>query len=89
MTEYEFIQEVKRNLRAARKDAGMTMTDVYKSTNLSYPTINKAFKRGDRTNVTLLTLKELCDAMKVSMKSVLDTPALNEQINISNARTSR
>ena len=89
MTEYEFIQRVKRKLRMARTDSEKKLIDIYKSTNLSYPTVCKAFVRGDRSNISLITLKQLCDAMDVSIGSLLDAPELNEKMEINNKRTER
>ena len=89
MTEHEFIQMVKRRLRLARADSGEKMKDIYKNTNLSYPTVCKSFERGDCTNISLLTLNQLCDAIGVTMASLLDTPGLNEKMEINNKRTER
>lgn len=89
MTEYEFTQRVKRQLRIARTDSGMKMLDIYRNTNLSYPTVCTAFQRGSRKNITLNTLKQLCDAMGVSLVSVLNASELNEKMEINNARVGR
>lgn len=89
MTEYEFIQRVKRKLRMARTDSEKKMIDIYKSTDLSYPTICKSFERGDTTNITLITLKQLCDAMDVSLASIFSSPELTEKMEVNNKRAGR
>lgn len=89
MTEHEFTQRVKRRLREAKINKGLFITQIYKSTDLSYPTVSRSFTRGDKTNISLLTLKELCDAMSVSLSSLLDSPDIDEKLELKNVRTER
>lgn len=82
VTEFEYIQHVKSRLRKARKVAGMTNMAICRKTDLTYPTVCSAFREGSRQHIDLVTIKEICDAMRVSVASIFNCPAMNEPLQI-------
>lgn len=93
MTEDKFILRIKRILNVERKRHGTPMALIARKTGISYPTIYGIFKREDIVNISILSLKMICDAMGISMIKLLSDPELLEPIgthtineNLSKAR---